>query len=198
MKRTGRQRGFTLVEVMIAGLLTTGLVLVALSLLATSMQVNQELEGRLRLSAQARSVFAVLANGAVIAGETGTDGTAVAPGLRGLGGKIETGTRNALRLEFVANGLTVRGDTLSDVTITCADLADPLPDCTGPGATVVMRGWIASDLKQKTNQRSVGERTVETGFTLADPWLIRRDGPENSAAIEEYETIFVLNDTEVF
>lgn len=196
MKRTGRQRGFTLVEVMIAGLLTTGLVLVALSLLATSMQVNQELEGRLRLSAQARSVFAVLANGAVVHGQTGSDGTAFAPGQRALGDKLSP-TRDAMRLEYVTNGLSVGGDRISDVTITCVALSDPLPDCTGPSTTVVMRGWVAKDVKQKI-KRSVDDRTIETGFVLVDPWLIRRDGPESKSAIEEYETIFVMNDTEVF
>jgi Tfp pilus assembly protein PilW len=185
-----RQAGFTMMELMIATTLGMTLLTVALTLLNQSLEMAAEMEGRLRLNAQARSVFVVLSDGGRNITASGTDGTNEVYGLRRRQTATAGGFRQDYRLNYANNGLTLDGDTLATVTVDCNGTADPLPDCTGAADSETVTGWLGEDVTVENDARSVWDRTVETEFTLVNPYLVRRRRVANSQTIDRYQTIF--------
>ncbi|WP_417518829.1 PilW family protein [Minwuia sp.] len=181
--------GFTLPELMIAGAIASFLMLVTWELLLQGAEIHAETEARARMNDQARQSFEILTHGGTASGgATGTDGTGQVRGVR-TGEAVPAGLRTNGRLTLSGNGLQIDGDRSADQTITCIAANDPLPDCTGEGNVLTVRGWIAEDPTLQATTRSVAGRTVETGLGLADPLHVQRRQRRPGAESEDYRTI---------
>lgn len=184
-----RQQGFTLVELAFAGLIATGLSVVALEMLMTSASLKRDLDGRLRSNEAARQTMAMLADGGVIDGGAGTDGSDAAHGLRARRGPMATTLVDDEVLQVTSNGLVITGDRFSPVTVVCVGAGDPVPACANAGAEVALDGPVVVAPRFQDTDRSVGDRTVETEIFVRDPWSAAR----GLGRVERYGAIHIYN-----
>lgn len=195
MKRTlRRQRGFTLIELMMASVITFLLGMVCVSLMQQSSDLRGNVQTRLRLNAQARQAFGVIGEGAVLpAGSTGTDGTRNVYGLHGrYAAQTGSSLRQSYQLSLPSNGWRFGGDSFASKTITCKGPANPLPDCTTAGTTKTVNGWLGADPVLNQSTRSVRSYTVESTITLTNPnRAVRAKRPDQAS--DTYQNIFTTN-----
>lgn len=203
MKRTRRQRerpcptgdaGFTLVEVMIAGTLGMLLSLPAMEMLSRTYSVVAGIQARARQSQQARQILGLLGDGTSVIGTTANSrGFRVLEGLRGrrwdelpTTWTLRSASENG-RFTMTQDGLTLLGDTLGPIDVTCRAAAVPIPDCTGTGTRTV-RGWLGANpvLIQSG-------RTVSVSIAVTDPYQARRSLYEGSRVTETFRTRFTAN-----
>ena len=195
--------GFTLPEAMIAGALSLVLVLPGYVLLRRTYEVADLMGSRFRLNEQARQAFAVLGNGSIATGTTAggksARGFGLVEGLRSrchrTSGKpsctaqapSSASLRSASQLVLEDGALSLKGDAISPVAVTCRGLRDPLPDCTVL-ETRTVQGWLGS------NPVLSGQgRTRSLGITVTDPFRAQRAGRLPATATETYRTMFTLN-----
>jgi prepilin-type N-terminal cleavage/methylation domain-containing protein len=186
------QRGFTLMEVL-ASTMATGIVIAAATaFLLRWLGWYDELSSRIAINQHARETYDLLALGGRGAAN-GKDGTRNVYGLRGMNKKPGGPQRNNYALQFKSNNITLMPDTLTGMAVKCTGDGTPLPDCGGgPGATKTVTGWIGSDIKLEDGPKSVSGRTVQTTFTVFNPYQVQRAA--NPALFAEvYRTIFTYN-----
>lgn len=188
MRRARRQRGFTLTELAFGGLIAAGLSVVALELLLANASVKMELESQLRVNASARNALSMIADGAD-GQANGTDSTTVAHGVRRRAGPLAINLADGEVLQFTSNGLTVAGDRISPLTITCVAAGDPLPSCASAGSTLTLDGSIAAQPRFQDQARSVFDKTLETELFVRDPYAAAR----RQGRVERYGTIHTYN-----
>ena len=200
MRRVTRQRGFTLIELMMASTVTFLLAIVCVSLIQQSADLRAGAEARLELNAQARQTFGLLGDGGAVAlGSAGTDGSRSIYGLRqSYSAPAGTSLRQNYRLTLPSNGLQAEGDSLPTVTVTCKGVADPLPDCTAVGQQKTVAGWLGADPGLDTSRTVrnavMGNRatTVETSATLTHPYRALKSR-RPAEATDRYRNIFTMN-----
>jgi len=188
MRTRRQQSGFTLVELAFAGLIASGLTLVALELLLTSASLKLELDGKLRVNQAARQTMAMIADGAD-GGGGGTDGTTFAHGVRNRAGPVGVALNDGEVLQITGNGLTATGDRASPVSIICVGAGDPVPACANAGATVTLDGFVVALPRFQDTDRSVAGSTVETEIFLRDPWSAAR----GHGRVERYGGLHIYN-----
>lgn len=200
MSRPRGEAGYTLPEAMIAGALSLVLVLPGYVLLRRTYDVADLMSSRFRLNEQARQAFVLLGNGGGGSSNTGiTRPFALVEGLRSRCFRASgqppctaqlpspASLRSASQLVLEDNALSLRGDSIAPVAITCRGLRDPLPDCTGV-ETRTVQGWLGSD-----PTLSGQGRTWALGLTVTDPFRAQRAGRLPGSATETYRTMFTLN-----
>lgn len=190
--RKKTQAGFTLIEVMIASITSIAVMMPALVFMFKSYDWYASVESELKLNRQARQVFDLLGNGAR-ASVNGYDGS---PYFYGLHGRKSAPTAASLRsnytLQYSSNHMTMAGDSVAPMTVTCTAAATPMPDCAAAGDTKTVAGWIGKDFTIDANSRSVNSRTAEVMLTLTDPFQAQRaDNP--ATATQTYRMLFTLN-----
>lgn len=197
-------RGFTLPEVLVAGTLTLLLALPALHLLRTTYRIADTVQGRLRLNEQARQVFALLADGQSPASQTelaNAAGYPRFPFVEGLhsrqlgGGNVPQGSALRTASQFVLRDgtLSLAGDLVGPLRITCTGPQTPIPDCTAAGDTKTVQGWLGSDPVLTPPSAAVGPgRTAALSITLTNPFQAPRAVGAVGAS-ERYRTMMTLN-----
>lgn len=192
--RLTRQRGFTLIELMMAGMISFLLAMVCVSMLRQSSDLNTGLKARLRLNAQARQAFEVIGNGGEMpAGTTGGDGTRNIYGIHGrFIPQANTALRQNYQLVLSSNGQQIAGDSFSAKTVTCKGPKDPLPDCATAGTQKTVTGWLGDDPTINYQNRSAAGYTAEATITLTDAArAVRIKKPAD--ATDTYRNGFTMN-----
>ncbi|HKD75130.1 MAG TPA: prepilin-type N-terminal cleavage/methylation domain-containing protein [Ktedonobacterales bacterium] len=190
--RKSAQAGFTLIEVMIASVTSMFIIMPALVFMFRSYDWYASVESELMLNRKARQVFDLIGNGAK-ASTNGTDGL---PYLYGIHGRNAAPSASSLRsnytLQYASNNMTVTGDSIAAMTVTCRAAGAPMPDCGAAGDSRTVAGWIGNDFAIDASSGSVNSRTVEVTLTLTDPFQAQRaDNP--ATATQTYHTLLTLN-----
>ena len=191
MMRKTSQAGFTLIEVMIASVASMAVIAPALAFMFDAYDWYAEVQSDLQLNREARQVFDLIGNGA----KSATNGNDTKPylyGIRGRKAKPAGTLRTNYTLQYQSNNLTMMGDSIASMTVTCTAVDVPLPDCTAANQTKTVAGWIGDDLSLNSTNRSAGSRTVEVTVTLTDPFQAQR-AANPATATETYRTVFTLN-----
>lgn len=189
--RDAADAGFTLAEVMIAGTLGLLLVLPAAEMLSRTYRVVTAIQSRARQSQEARQVFALLG-----------DGTTVQPGLPENPRKFRMveGVRSRQALpqpwtlrsdtgQFVMNdgNVSVAGNTVARVSVTCRGTAVPVPACTGT-ETRDLQGWLGA-----APQVAQNGKLVSVIIDVTDPFQVRRNKPDTARVTETFRARFTAN-----
>ena len=183
--------GFTLVEVMVAGTLSVLMALPAYSLLSATYRFADKVQSRFRQSEEARQVLSLLGDGSVL---FGTQNNARGfPMVEGLRSRVAAPAAKTLRLTtgFVmsdSNGLSIAGDTVPPLQISCSAAAVPIPDCQGT-ETQTVQGWLGSDPVLV----AASPQTVGVSVSIIDPYRAQRMGKAPASVAEGYRSIFSLN-----
>ena len=190
--RKNAQAGFTLIEVMIASVTSMAVMMPALVFMFRSYDWYASVQSELTLNREARQVFDLLGNGAR-ASVNGYDGM---PYFYGIHGRKTAPTPASLRsnytMQYSSNHMTMAGDSIASMTVTCTAAATPMPDCAAAGDTKTVAGWIGKDFTVDATARSVNSRTTEVMVTLTDPFQAQRaDNP--ATATQTYRMLFTLN-----
>jgi hypothetical protein len=190
--RKSAQTGFTLIEVMIASVTSMFIIMPALVFMFRSYDWYASVESELMLNRKARQVFDLIGNGAK-ASTNGADGL---PYLYGIHGRNAAPAAPSLRsnytLQYASNNMTVTGDSVAAMTVTCRAAGAPMPDCSAAGDSKTVAGWIGNDFSIDASSGSVNSRTVEVTLTLTDPFQAQRaDNP--ATATQTYRTLLTLN-----
>lgn len=172
-KRNKRQRGFTTLELAIAGFISAGLALAGLNLIVTSMNIKNELDARVRTNRAARLAMVTLTDGG-LSTAPGTDGTTLAHGIRGRAGAPTVTLEDGEVMQFVTNGITVTGQRNSGIVVQCRGINDPTPACDGTVASVTLDGPIPEAPEFNDVNRSIRNQTVEMRIAVQDPWAAAR------------------------
>jgi type II secretory pathway pseudopilin PulG len=184
--------GFTLIEVMVAGMLTMLLAIPAFMLLQHANEFAAATRSRFALNAEARQVWTLLGSGSAnLSGITNqTDGYGF-PYVRGMRSLQSAPAGSSLRSsgKFVLsdNPLALAGDSFPSLTVTCTAPAAPIPDCIST-ETHSIQGWLGSD-----PALSVSGRIANVVSTLTDPFQAQRPNVPPRTATERYRSIFTLN-----
>ena len=204
------QRGFTLPEVMIAGTLTLLLALPAMALLRTTYRLADQLQSRFAANAQAREVFTVLADGGSVASSAEVAASGAPASARGFAlvesvrshsslPSCSTGLlqstqgaclRNLYQLVFTDGALSLQGDLLAPISVTCTAAKVPIPACTGT-ETRSVQGWLGADPVITTASQASPLSTVDVNVTITNPFYATRASLA-AAASEQYRTMFTL------
>jgi prepilin-type N-terminal cleavage/methylation domain-containing protein len=188
--RRKAQAGFTLIEVMIASVASMAVIAPAIAVMFNAIDWYAEIQSQITLNREARQAFDLIGNGAK-AGTNGNDATPYLYGVRGRNAAPAGTLRSNYMLQYQSNNLTVNGDALASMAVTCTGAGVPLPDCAA-SQTKTVAGWIGTDLSLNSASRSVVGRTVETVVTISDPFQAKRS-PNPASASETYRTIYTLN-----
>lgn len=167
-----RQRGFTLFELMAAVTISTAVLAPAMALMFAAMEWSTQSASQIRLNQQARLIQGALIDGMATT-SAGKDGVNYAYGLRGREDAFSGKWSKGYMLRYRSNNIWVEGDTFTKMTVSCTDVADPLPACSGPGAQQV-DGYLALEPEVEDKDRSVDGRTVEVTLTIVDPFEAQR------------------------
>ena len=185
-----RQAGFTLIEVMIASAASMAVIAPAIAVMFKSFDWYAEIQSAIALNREARQAMDVIGNGAHMT-VTGHDGSLEIYGIRGRDNPPGGSLRANYVLQYQSNGLTVNGDSIASVSITCSANGQPVPDCPSPGDKRTVSGWIGDDVSL-SNSRSAASRTVEVTITITDPFQAQR-AVNPASATQTYRTSFTLN-----
>jgi prepilin-type N-terminal cleavage/methylation domain-containing protein len=191
MTRKQAQAGFTLIEVMIASVASMAVIAPAIAVMFNAFNWYAEIQSQIQLNREARQAFDLIGSGAK-GGSNGNDSTPYLYGVRGRKLAPLGPLRTNYRLQYQSNNLTVSGDTMAGMTLTCTGVAAPLPDCASAGEAKTVTGWIGSDPSLNAATRSVVGRTVEMTITVSNPYQLQRTTNPASAS-EIYRTIYALN-----
>jgi len=204
------EAGFTLPEVLVAGVLTLSLALPAAALLRTTYRFVDTMQSRFKASEEARQVFALLGEGGAVASasEVAASGTpassrgfAMAEGVRSLQtlptcqntqgqGTLGACLRSSSRFVLPDGSLSLQGDALPAMSISCAGPGVPIPDCAG-AETRGVAGWLGSDPAVTYSQQTTASSTVSIGFAVTNPFYATRTR-QPATATEQYRTMFTL------
>lgn len=183
--------GFTLPEVMIAGTLGLLLVLPAAEMLSRTYRVVTAIQSRAHQSQEARQVFGLLA-----------DGTTVQPGLpeNPRRFRMAEGLRSRQALpqpwplrsdtgQFVMKdgNVSVAGDTMASVFVTCRGAANPMPACIGT-ETRDLQGWLGAAPQVVQNGK-----LVSVSIAITNPFQARRNKPDTARVTETFRARFTAN-----
>jgi len=166
------QRGFTLFELMAAVTISAAVLAPAMALMFAAMEWSTQSASQIRLNQQARLMQSALMDGMATT-SSGKDGVNYAYGLRGREEAPSGKWSNGYTLRYRSNNIWVEGDTFTTMTVSCTDVADPLPACSGPGVQQV-DGYLALEPEVEDDERSVDDRTVEVTLTIVDPFEAQR------------------------
>jgi Tfp pilus assembly protein PilW len=184
------QAGFTLIEVMFASVASMAILAPAIAVMFKSFDWYAEIQSAIALNREARQAMDVIGNGARLS-VNGHDGKPDLYGIRGRNSPPGGPLRTNYVLQYQSNGLTVNGDSIASLTITCSAANQPLPDCPSKDNKRTVSGWIGDDASL-SNSRSAASRTVEVTVTITDPFQAQRAVNAGSAT-QSYRTSFTLN-----
>ena len=189
-----RQRGFTLIELMIASVLALALILPALAIAYQFVDFADAVESRVRVNAEARQIFDLLGDGGVdIENGPGNDGTDFVYGYRGRFTTESVASHENYRFMLDSNGLKLRASQIPDVTVACKAKDDPLPGCKNASDVVTVKGWLGEEVQIERKDRSTNWRTVETDVTIKDHFRDQKQRSPDGEATERFRTIYTLN-----
>ena len=191
MRRKTSQAGFTLIEVMIVSVTSMAVIVPAIAFMFRAYGWYAEVQSELTVNREARQVFDLIGSGARSA-TNGNDGKPYLYGIRGRKAAPAGTLRTNYTLQYQSNNLTVTGDSLAGMNVTCTANAVPLPDCTAANQVKTVAGWIGNDLSLNSATRSAGNRTVEVTVTVTNPFQAQRTANAATAS-ETYRTIYTLN-----
>ena len=152
-----RQRGFTLIELMIATAIGMLLMSSVLTILYQSAGMADSLQAQLTVNREAREMFLMMTEGGV-----GQQGKYV-PGIRATltGGADPAVSRDAndFRLKLVGSAQDTTTDSLlssrvADLEVDCDDVGEPVGECTGSVGTETVNGYLTRD--PETNPADLG------------------------------------------
>jgi len=190
-----RQRGFTLIEVLMASAATGVVIVAATAFMLKGLSWYDELSAKVEMNRHAREAFDLLAYGGRSA-STGKDGTKNIYSLHGMKAAPPGGLRSNLgALQYTSNKLTLTTDQFSTMTIACTGAGAPVPDCKsnkGPGSSLSVGGWIGSDIKLDGGPKSVNNRTVAATFVITDAFEAQR-AVAPALFSDTYRAVFTLN-----
>ena len=187
--------GFSLPEVMAAGMLSLCLALPAFALLRRTYDLADLMQSRFRMNGQARQAFALLADGgaSTAAGQVNARGFALVEGLRSRQSLPTASTlRVASQLVLPDGLLTLAGDAIPGLSVTCTGAQLPVPGCTAAG-TLAVHGWLGQDPTLARTPALASSRNAGLGLTVTDPFRAGRARLAPASATEQYRTIFTLN-----
>ena len=186
-----RQAGFTLLELMMASTASLLIMIPAFAILLRTVSAYAEMQSELALNRELRQAFDLIGNGARLR-TNGNDATPNAYGIRGRKSPPSGSLRTNYTLQYQSNNLTVTGDSLASMSVTCTAVATPLADCSSAAQAKTVAGWIGNDVALNVTSRSVASRTVEVPISITDPFEAQRM-TNPAAATETYRTVFTLN-----
>ena len=190
-QRLARQRGFTLMEVMVSTSATAVVIAAATAFLLKYITWYDELSAKIAMNRHARETYNMLSLGGY-SSSGGNDGT---KNLYGINERFGTPSSSSLRtnyaFRYISNNLTLTPDLTASMTIACNGTATPMPDCSGTGNKTVT-GWIGNGMTVNTSSRSVSGKTVEVTFTIMNPYEIQ-GAVSPSVFAESYHAVFTLN-----
>ncbi|MBF0285658.1 MAG: prepilin-type N-terminal cleavage/methylation domain-containing protein [Magnetococcales bacterium] len=197
------QGGFTLVEVLVAGVLAMILSMALMQLLMESQKMSEVMITSSTMNREARELFEMMSEGGakdLNANNAITDNERVM-GFHGRSYADHLGESNGTELRWenqrmaLYNGTAViRSRETAPFNVTCAALRDPLPQCLGansPPATnlTAISGYVAlSPTSSITN--AVAANTTDVWFTVFDPMRTPRDGADRNFALSEYKELY--------
>lgn len=194
-EQPGEQDGFTLLELLMASVLGSFLIIAAFGMVLDSIRISEVLVSRVQLNAAARESFDMLLFG----GRTG--GNEVAGLL-----SHDTQPSPADTLSDIASGnyrlklddddasftATLSGQNVVPHDIACQAATNPIPACQGT-ETITMNGYLGGIPRFGPDSRRVNNRTSEIELTLATPYLLIREDATTRQSTEVFRTIFTLN-----
>lgn len=164
-RRLAGQRGFTLIELMVATTVGLMLLMSVLTIMYQSAGMADAMRGQVVMNQEARQMFHMLTDGGV-----GSLGTAVpVPGMRGRlkGSVVGTQLKVNQRMVVVQAGSQIVSSSLPSTQIQCRGAADPIQECTGT-ETRTVDGYLAAT-PILTEPTGSSNQWVITSFDLIDP-----------------------------
>ncbi|MBF0177278.1 MAG: prepilin-type N-terminal cleavage/methylation domain-containing protein [Magnetococcales bacterium] len=166
------QRGFTLLEVMVAGTIASMVGLALLETLLTVVEMAHHTTDLVLLNQESRNVFDLAAEGGVVA-----EGTSI-PGYWGRAtdpvSANELRVTNQQLLLGPAAGPNLISTAWPTVNIPCTGQGKPIPACLGPGLTLQAQGFVSGVTRETS--RSLDGASAEITFSLAIPYAIPNAG----------------------
>lgn len=184
-----RQRGFTLMEVMVSTAATAVVIAAATAFLLKFLGWYDELSAKIAINRHARETYELLSLGGR-SSSGGNDGTKNVYGIRERSKKPTGSQRSSYALSYKSNNITLTPDKTASMTIACVATDNPLPDCGGGNKTVT--GWIGQDMQLNDGSRSVSGKTLEVTFTIMNPFQVQRAVSPVLFA-ENYHAVFTYN-----
>ncbi|PHS79505.1 MAG: hypothetical protein COB59_01545 [Rhodospirillaceae bacterium] len=197
-----RQRGFTLIELMVATFSGMLLIAVIFSIMFQVTGMSDQIVGKVRMNQEHREVFRLLANG----GLENVSGTIrYVPGVRGRfqsnANAFPTVTRSNDTLSLSSDEdfgagptspvLTSRSLTAA-VPITCRGINDPVPECVVGTETLNISGYLGT-LGADTAEDFNGKRRWATyRLKVFDPHLVNDKNVTASEYSSDMHFIFGL------
>lgn len=199
------ERGFTLLEVLMASVLGGLLIIAAFGMLYDSIGIADVLRSRAQLNAAARESFDILLDGGVSNNvlDGGVSNNVDVYGLRGraaapLPAALNDIANNNYRVRLQDDITTpptvaLSGSTVVTHTVSCTAIGDPLPACILGNENLAINGFLGGEPRVFSAARVVSNRTREIEITLANPYLLNRPDATTAQSVEIYRTIFMLN-----
>ena len=191
------ERGFTLLEMLMASVLGGLLIIASFGMLYDSIGIADVLRSRAQLNAAARESFGLLLDG-------GVSNNVNIYGLRGRSAEPSQAlsdigdVRPAYRVQLQDDITTpptvaLSGSTAVTHNVACTAINDPLPACILGNEILAINGFLGGEPRLFSTTRVVSGRTREIEMTLANPYLLSRPNATTAQSIEIYRTIFMLN-----
>lgn len=200
------QDGFTLPEVMIAGMIGLCLALPAYALLTNTYRTSALIGSRFARDTQARQVVSLLGDGTATASTVDIRGFTLIEGLRSrqtlpASGSLDSGGEFILTEAAASGGtLAAYGDKVSSISVACEKPQTPLPGCSGAGTQVTTIGWLGTapsivslPVTPPMGNGAPTGAVAAVDVTISDPFEATRPGQRASDVSDTYRTMFTLN-----
>ena len=159
-----RQRGFTLIELMVAMTVGMFLLVAVFAIIYQTAGMAETVAGQMALNREARENFRLLTDGGV-----GSTGLGV-PGLRGRikGTVAATEFRLNYRLRVIDGTNVLLSQQIANISVTCRGNGDPLAECTGT-ETIAVDGYLAAT-PMLTDPTNANHRWTVVTWKLVNPY----------------------------
>lgn len=187
------QRGFTLIEVLMASSATAVVIAAATGFMLKGLGWYDELAAKVEMNRHARETYDVMAYGGkgISAGKDGTKFLYSFRGMNKAPGPASMRT-NTNALQYTSNKLTITPDLFTTMTIACTGKNLPVPDCKDNHSNQSVNGWIGSDMTLDGGPKSVNNLTVNVTFVITDAFEAQRANAPAQFS-DTYRAIFSLN-----
>lgn len=189
MMRSG-DRGFTLPETLVAGLLMMLVVLPLMPMYSRSLRFIDLMNSRFKLNEQAREVFFVLSDGVRNHsgwGSSSSRGFNLIEGLRSrASAPLGSSLRSGQQFQFTDGTLSILGDSVPTLSIACTAAATPVLDCVST-ETRTVNGWVGGN-----PIITASAPFVDVAVPLTDAYRAQRGRLPASSLTEQYRMMFTL------